>query len=815
MLALCALPLCLLGAAPAAAAPRAEITRSAHGIPNIKAKNFEGLGYGYGYSFAQDNICIAADMYVTVRAQRSRFFGAGKDYEFEGNGAIVNNLNSDFFYQRIIDKQTVDELIARKPPQGPLPKVRDGVRGYVKGYNAYLDDVGRNGITDPACKGERWVRKIEPIDAYRRFYQLALLASQGVAINEIATAAPPTPSLLGSAAMSAAQRNAAAISGDERAMVSELADKLPLGGIGSNAYGLGKQATQNGSGMVLANPHFPWDGSERFYQSHLTIPGKLNVSGASLFGVPLVLIGHTERLAWSHTVSTAFRFTPFELTLVPGAPNTYLVDGQPRQMETDEVTVRIPRPGPGAQELNRTLYSTEYGPMINGILGLPLFPWTPVVGYAMGDVNAANFRYLNHFFETNQAQTTGKLTRILKRNVGIPWVNTIAADSRGRALYADIGAVPNVPTAKATSCSGVLGVVTRQALGLPVLDGARSECNWDTDPDSLQPGTFGPSKMPLLRRDDYVTNSNDSYWLSNPEQPLEGFARIIGDERTERSLRTRLGLRIIQQRLDGTDGRPGKGFTRGLLQDAVFNNRQYAGELWRDPLVRACRSNPTMLGSNGPVDVAEACTALAGWNVRDNVDSAGAVLFRRFASRALAAPGGLPLDPGLPGTSPFATPFSLGDPVNTPSGLKGSSLSVQRAFADAVSDLRRSGIPLDAELGEYSYELRGKQRIPIHGGPGGLGVFNAISNGYVPGKGFPDVEHGSSFVMVTSFSKNGACPDDRSILTYSQSANPRSEFFADQTRMYSKKRWNDPPFCAGEVEREAVDVTRLGPNGAR
>ena len=82
--------------------------------------------------------------------------------------------------------------------------------------------------------------------------------------------------------------------------------------------------------MVLGNPHFPWDGSERFYQSQLTIPGKVNVSGASLFGVPLVLIGHTDNLAWSHTVSTAYRFTPFELTLVPGSPTTYLYDGRPR-----------------------------------------------------------------------------------------------------------------------------------------------------------------------------------------------------------------------------------------------------------------------------------------------------------------------------------------------------------------------------------------------------------------------------------------------------------------------------------------------------
>ena len=113
-----------------------------------------------------------------------------------------------------------------------------------------------------------------------------------------------------------------------------------------------------------------------------------------------------------------------------------------------------------------------------------------------------------------------------------------------------------------------------------------------TIPDAVAPGIFGPSHLPSLFRDDYVTNSNDSYWLSNPEQPLEGFSRIIGDERTARALRTRLGLRIVQQRLDGSDGLPGKGFTLRQLQDAVFNNRQYAGELWRDQLVDAVPREP-------------------------------------------------------------------------------------------------------------------------------------------------------------------------------------------------------------------------------
>ena len=128
-------------------------------------------------------------------------------------------------------------------------------------------------------------------------------------------------------------------------MIRQLGERLPLGGIGSNAYGLGRDATDNGRGMVLGNPHFPWDGSERFFESQLTIPGKVNVSGASLFGVPIVLIGHTDHLAWSHTVSTAYRFTPFELKLVPGSPTTYLYDGQPRQMRADPVTVTVKNAG--------------------------------------------------------------------------------------------------------------------------------------------------------------------------------------------------------------------------------------------------------------------------------------------------------------------------------------------------------------------------------------------------------------------------------------------------------------------------------------
>jgi acyl-homoserine-lactone acylase len=757
-------------AAPAAQAFDVTITRTAHGIPHIRSSTFTGAGYGYGYAFAQDNLCEIAEVYATVNAQRSRFFGPNRSYQQRGNGTTVNNLNSDFFYQLAIDTKIVEKLVDQPAPHGPRSEVKAAVRGYVAGYNRYLRRIGVDNIRDPRCRGKEWVRPIREIDVYRRFWQLGILASQGVVVDSIGSSQPPPA-------------NAGPAPAFDVSRIDPQKFRESLLGIGSNAVALGKDATDNGRGMVLGNPHFPWDGPERFYHAHITVPRKLDAAGASLFGVPVILIGTTRGLAWSHTVSTAFRFTPVELRLVPGSPTTYLVDGERREMTRDRVVVDLG----GGEQRTRILYSSEYGPIFTSILGLPAFPWTPATAYSIQDANAGNFRYLNHFLETNMAQNVVEYDRILRRDQGIPWVNSIAADSTGKAYYADLSVVPNVTDAKAQECNTALGMATFQALRLPVLDGSRSACRWANDPDAAAPGIFGPSHLPSLVRDDFVTNSNDSYWLSNPAQPIEGFARIIGDERTARTLRTRLGLKIVMQRLAGADGLPGRKFSLGQLQDAVFNNRQHAGELWRDELVAMCRQTP---GDQ------TACDALAGWNVKDDLGSRGAVLFRRFASRALAT-----------GVQPYSVPFDPADPVNTPRGLNTSNPQVRDALVEAVQDLQSANIPFDAPLGRWQYERRGDDRIPIHGGPGTVGDFNAINVSWVAGKGYPDVPHGSSFVQAVELTSG--CPEVRTILTYSQSTNPVSPWFDDQTRMFSKKEWVDFPFCRRDVRAAALSVKRL------
>src|SRR5215210_3886796 len=181
----------LISATPALAASnggyRAEIRRTTGGVPHIKARDFGSLGYGFGYAYAQDQICEYASMIVTVSAQRSRYFGSEADSPSGGT-----NLQSDFFWQRIKDAKTVENLVKRRARRGPSKAVRQHIKGFAAAYNAYLRKTGRAKLPDPTCRGKAWVRPITTLDVYRRFYQLGLRASSGNFLKEIVSAAPPT-----------------------------------------------------------------------------------------------------------------------------------------------------------------------------------------------------------------------------------------------------------------------------------------------------------------------------------------------------------------------------------------------------------------------------------------------------------------------------------------------------------------------------------------------------------------------------------------------------------------------------------------------
>lgn len=140
-----------------------------------------------------------------------------------------------------------------------------------------------------------------------------------------------------------------------------------------------------------------------------------------------------------------------------------------------------------------------------------------------------------------------------------------------------------------------------------MLDGSHSECAPNDDAAAPAPGIFALKALPAQFRRDDVNNSNDSHWTANNRARLEGYPRIMGPERTARSLRTRIGLHLLEDRLNGADGAPGKSFTLEQLIARTMNNHVYAGEMWRDALVGLCKTAPQLATH------AEACAALAGF----------------------------------------------------------------------------------------------------------------------------------------------------------------------------------------------------------
>jgi acyl-homoserine-lactone acylase len=244
----------------------------------------------------------------------------------------------------------------------------------------------------------------------------------------------------------------------------------------------------------------------------------------------------------------------------------------------------------------------------------------------------------------------------------------------------------------------------------------------------------------------------------------------------------------VADRVAGTDGFAGKKFDLDTLQDVMYSNRQLGAELARDDLVGLCRAQTSIVVSGETIDLSQACDVLAAWDLRDDLRSRGAHVWRQFV---------------LNGGLVWTVPFSVADPVNTPRGLSKTDSRVLTALGQAVRTMNQANIPLNKRLGDVQGVTRRGERIPIHGGRGEAGVFNVIGSvGFQPNVGWTDVSTGSSWIMTVYFTNHG--PRSEGVLTYSQSTNPESVHSSDQTKLYSSYGWEDLYFTESAVERATV-----------
>ncbi|MFD7481689.1 penicillin acylase family protein [Streptomyces mirabilis] len=766
---------------PSSGGLSAVIRYTEYGIPHILAKNYPDLGFGTGWAQAADQVCTLADGFVTLRGERSRFFGP--DAAPDGSlSSAAENLSSDLYFRGVRATGTVEKLLAEPAPRGPSRDSKDLMRGWAAGYNAWL---AQNRITDPACRGASWVRPVTAVDVAARTFALAVLGGQGRAVDGITAARPPATT---------AARTAVGIP-DAQSAARAARRLFDTADMGSNAVAFSGATTANGRGLLLGNPHYPWQGGRRFWQSQQTIPGELNVAGGALLGSTTVSIGHNARMAWSHTVATGVTLNLHQLTLDPADPTTYLVDGKPERMTRRTVTVEA-RGGP---PVTRTQWWTRYGPVVTSLgAGLPM-PWTSTTAYALNDPNAENLRAPDTALGFGRARGTADVLTTLRRTQGLPWINTIAADSAGHSLFTQSQVLPRITDELAQRCSTALGKALYPSSGIAVLDGSRGDCAPGSDPDAVQPGIFGPAHMPVLKDAPYAENSNDSAWLANTDRPLTGYERVFGPIGSPLSSRARGAKADVS-------AMAAKGeLTVRDLQAQQFANRATSGDLIADDSARACAALPggTATGSDGKaVDVSEACGVLKAWDHSMKTGSRGALLFDRFWRRltAVTAPAQL-----------WKVPFSATDPVHTPNTLNTRAPGVATALADAVSELRAAGIAPDTTLGAHQVVVRGDRRIPVPGGTESLGVWNKVEPVWdAAAGGYTEVTTGSSYIQAVGWD-GGRCPVARTLLTYSQSSNPNSPHFSDQTRLFSEGKWVTSRFCEKDIlSSPGLRVIRVG-----
>ncbi|MCR6033282.1 acylase [Nocardioides sp. zg-579] len=756
---------------------RARIEWTKHGIPHITADGFGSLGFGSGYAAAEASLCTLADTLVTGRGERSLWFGPNARYNdqvtLDATNLQVDTVVADLHGRRVVEKLLAD------PVAGPGKQARAMVKGYVAGINTYLRETPRGQVTDPACRGARYLRPdVTALDLWYGVYLANLLASTGVFIPEIADASPPS---LTDPGLPQLPLRAADV--DRDALLKGFG-RDPEAPFGSNATAAGARATSTGKGMLLGNPHFPWRGRYTFTQQHQTIPGRYDVAGASLIGSPAINIGWNKDVAWSHTVSTAYRFTPYEYRLL--GPTTYLSGSGTRELERREVKVRV-REGGKVRTVTEDVWRTPQGYVIDD--PAQLMPWSQLSVWAIRDANGEHLRTIDTFMDMGKARDVRDLLRRQDRGGGIPWVNTTAADRRGDVLYADHSVVPHVTNAMEQRCLTVVGRVLDAVAGLPGLDGTRAEgdCAWGADADAQRPGILGPRNLPSVVRRDWVMNANDSYWLPNPASPLEGFPSIIGCERCERTMRTRVVAGYVADRLaSGRKETP-----------ASFRGHQYANRVEAAAVMRADGALDRVCSLTGET---EACAVLRRWDGRSDRGSRGVHIFEAFVERLPA----LPLD--LVDTV-WTVPFDPADPLETLRGLNVANPGVVQAMADAIAAVREAGVPFDARWGSLQVAGdRGAPPIGLGGGDGdALGNANVLSSRWVEDNAgrYKPITYGSSHIQAISYLPGGRL-DARTILTYGQSEDPTSPWSTDQTRLFAQEKWVRFPWTDAQVGRDLV-----------
>ncbi len=752
---------------PAGASYHATVRWTSDGVPHVVADDWAGLGFGQGWALASLHVCEVADQVVRVRGERAKYFGPGDDDA---------NLDSDFFHRHMRFVDQAPAAMARMSPEAAAIG-----RGFVAGFNRWIA-THAPGTWPAPCKDAAWVGPVTGVDLTANMLAIATTASSRAFLPLIARAAPRAGG------------------------VGRLPLPTPSSGLASNAWAIGGARTPTRGSVLVANPHFPWEGELRFYESQLTIPGQLDVYGGSLIGVPLINIGFTQQVAWSHTFSSATHFVLYRLPLVEGTATKVDVGDTPSVIAPTTYTIDVRGADGALTQVSRTLYRSHWGPMIDSAE----LPWDPAAAtaYAITDValdsdgDLRDGSALDEYLAFARARSVGDIKAAVKRS-HTPFLNTIAADAHGGTLYIDGSRVPAL-----TEQGLAMWQLGRKAIpaldaawrkGVVVLDAANGMFALAGDAHGARP--IGDA--PALERDDFVMNANDPFRFTHPRVVMPEASPLYGDAATPSPRTLANWAALVDPAVRD----------RASAAAAILSNASSTAAALRDDVVRRCRAAPVRPPTRDHrtrppvVAIRRACEVLAAWDGRFTVDARGAALWRELLAE-------LAPDRAIP----WKTPYRAGD-LATPRGLAEAPATgpdpVLVALRAVVDRFAAAKVELDAPLGAVQVTDRNGARVPVPGGQELDGVANVVTWGRLNGTLLPRatrgptlspsgftadgwaVNFGTSFVMAVDLDASGARADV--LLTYGNSGDPASPHYRDQLGAFATGALRPARTTAAEI----------------
>jgi len=379
---------------PAAAAPpvpahhdEASIVRDDFGRPHIFAESNQALFEAYGFAVAQDRLWQLDLNRRAARGRLAEIFGPGvadadrfvrtvgyTDAELDSQFARLGDEEQEIFaaYRDGINRY-LREVVAPDPPHKlpyefhalgigmPTPwEIRDSVA-----FGAFMTrrfgEIGGRELVNQALLGDL-IGRLGPTAGYEVFNDVRWVNDPDAPVTVPAAGAGPARAAARIARTFQPAQLAGAADGwgDLEAEARAIWERLGIvAKLGSYAWVVSPARTADGSAMLYGGPQMGFSAPEVLHEVQLTGGEGFDVTGMAFAGVPAVLIGRNDHIAWTSTTATGDNVDIYLETLCDGGRG-YVFKGQCRPMEARSETIGV-RGGPPVQ---LTVLRTIHGPVI-------------------------------------------------------------------------------------------------------------------------------------------------------------------------------------------------------------------------------------------------------------------------------------------------------------------------------------------------------------------------------------------------------------------------------------------------------------------